>query len=213
MHDVLVLCPTRRRFDGAVQTYDSVQKTTSGRVKIAFYVDDDDKNTYHGLQDRCPNSIVMNGPPKGPVSAFNHLVSIDSKIYLCATDDMTFESNDWDLYVIDAVDKFPNRIGIISPSHNIGDFINFVTTTGEWIRTVGYLAYPGVYHFCWDTICELLAEPTGLVRSPAEFRVENRYLPAHNIEKLGDDCFAFCMWVAQNRRDTIQKILAAQGRA
>ncbi len=137
----------------------------------------------------------------------------DYDIYGVCPDDCAFTTPGWDVYVQRTIDNFPGQIGVVSPKHNYGPYVNFPFVSKKWIQTLGFFAVPTMYHFCWDTALELLGEQTRLVTStPQEMFMSNQAIPAFNYDThFRQDCEMFLWWVVQSRNAQAEKLKALMG--
>lgn len=218
MSEIAVLCPTRRgpgHLAGMVKT----MIATSTRARVYAYVDDDQRTMY---QDGIPQQfggetpgelIIHSGPRIGPVAACNELVAKalpGTRIFGMVPDDAEFRTKGWDDWLVRTIDSFPGRLGVASAAHNYGGYVNFPWVSADWIQVVGWYFYPKNFHFCCDTILELLGDATNIVHAkPEEFQMFHHGLQTLNPNAYPDAANAFLHWTVVERRDLIMKIKAA----
>lgn len=210
---VAVVCPTRDRPEAFTRLSISVHATARD-ADLFSYIDDDQRDLY-----RSSNSGVhgsgrdFHGPRIGPIAAANKLVEMNPgyDAYGFLTDDCEVTTENWDQWLFAAIDQMPNRVGAVSPHLEGIPYLSFPFLTRAWIDAVGFFAYPRAYHFCWDTIVEILAEPTCLVKAPAD-RFSIRH-PNHTSMNVKDhferDSRSFLFWAIRERRELTQKIREA----
>ena len=211
-YEIGVVCPTRNRLDRAIDLYRSL-KATSGQARLLYYIDDDQKEAYAPLETVAQDAGFLYGPKVGPCDSVNRLVAHfpEHTIYGVAPDDSLFLTQAWDQWLIDKFNSFPGRLGVVSPSHDLGDFVNFPFVSREWIEVLGWFAYPTAYHFIWDTVLELLGDATRICYAPGEkFSMKNLAMPPTDYEEcFQKDCQGFLWWSVGERKKMIVKMRAA----
>lgn len=219
MSRIGVLVPTRDRPEELRGLIASL-RATSTRADALVYVDDDQRDLYLDIEQKemlsCDGRVIFHhGSRVGPVASFNALVSANPgySVYGAATDDSRFLTTGWDKWVVETARGFTGGIGAISPHLPGIRYMSFPYLTRRWIAVCGWFAYPPAYHFCWDTIIELIAEPVGLVYAPAdEFSVSH---PNHTSSNLPGhferDARSFLFWAIRERRDIIERLKKVQG--
>lgn len=209
MNEILVIAPTRDRPQDFVGLCESFANTST-HAELVGYVDDDQHHLYDALQlpERCRMHF---GQRQGPVFAVNtmaHLNRDPIRIYGVAPDDSRFMKAGWDDYLVEAFERFPKRIGVVSPAHSCGDYVNFPYVSREWIEVVGWMAYPHAYHFIWDTLIEILAESSNCIEyAPADkFLFFHEQKPAINLDRYSSDAHSFLMWCVGDRRSVVKRV-------
>lgn len=218
MSEIGVLCPTRRAPAVFARMARSLM-ATSTRARILAYVDDDQREIYESALPKefplgmPPEISITFGPQIGPVASCNHLVANaipGIRIFGMVPDDAEFRTKKWDEWLVSQIDQMPNRLGVVSAAHNYGSYVNFPWVSQEWINLVGWYFYPKSFHFCCDTILELLGEATKIVYATSdEFQMFHEGLATLNPEHYGDATNTFLAWVVTERRDLVQKIRQA----
>lgn len=206
---IAVTCPTRRpdefkRMVGTIQA-------SAPSVTVLAYTDDCDP-------EREPIEGVRfhRGTKLGPCRSVNRLVEVfpEYDIYGVCPDDAGFTpGQDWAPFVEQVFSEFPKGIGVLSPAHRLGPFVNFPFVSKRWIDTLGWFAFPPMYHFCWDTVLEALGELTNIrFAQREEMFMDNWALPAFNHEThFAPDCEQFLWWWVQTRKPLAEKLKAAMG--
>lgn len=206
---ILVVCPTRDRPHPAMVLAESIRQTST-LARVAFYIDEDQKDLYAPVVERYPESIFHYGPRIGPVASDNVIADTyrSFSIYGVGIDDARFTTPGWDEYLIEQIESFPNRIGVVSASHwENPTFVNFAYVSREWIDTLGWLAYPKAYHRVWDSVLQILGEGTNLVYARRDqFRVEHDLDYASNYETYLSDCEKFLMFCVIEKNPLIEKL-------
>lgn len=212
MSDVLVICPTRNRPELLEKTYQSMVRTST-IATLAIYIDDDQVEQYAAFRDR-PRLIMESGPRVGPAPAVNKIVERHPGfgVYGLITDDSEIETPAWDEYVVAEISRMPGHIGVVSAMHPFGDWVNFAYVSNRWISALGWFACPGMVHFCWDTLIELLGEATTLVRSSrSQFFINHQGMTSGH-EAFAADAQVFVSWCGYERRKDIGRLIDARER-
>lgn len=210
---IAVVCPSRDRPEELKGLIKSVMDTSTDAV-VMSYIDHDQARLYEEVEESDRNGMVV-GPRIGPVAAFNALAKESGADVVCAaTDDSRFLTPGWDRWVQKTVDGFPNRVGAISPYLTGIDYVSFPCVTKGWMDAVGWFAYPRAFHFCWDTVVEMIAEPTGLVYAKEhEFAMSHPNHTSSNIKAYFErDARGFLYWAIGERRQAIRRVLDARAR-
>lgn len=202
-----MLCPTRNNPEGFSRMVGSVCETSS-KADVIAWIDIDQTEMY-----RSGPARVHYGDRIGPIASVNRLAGMHPgyDAYGFLTDDAEVKTAGWDVWMLEAIAALPKRLGVVSPYWAGAPQTSFPFVTESWINTTGWMAYPRCYHFCWDTIVEILAEPIGLIRATKEqFEVEH---PNHTSSNLMDhfakDSRSFLFWAVRERREMMDKLKAA----
>jgi hypothetical protein len=232
---VLVLLPTRERPELAARCVESVFETARDpETAVALYVDHDCFADYAPHFEKYDPSVVslsnrmnrtevrsgigrvllISGPRVGPVASTHTMINMGIEqfdVYGMANDDCTFVSPGWDSYLLDAVKTKPGRMAIVSAAHDKGDQVNFPWMTRELYSTLGWYYWTGNFHYCVDTILELIGEATNtLVYAPRD-----KFLIYHDIladedkfnnARVQADLLGFLMWCVIERKHYVQLV-------
>ena len=207
---ICVVCPTRDRPEEFMALAESFVKTST-RATLVAYVDEDQPDLYAATY---PERVVIHVDRRlGPVHSVNRICDLyrGPGIYGIAPDDSRFLIPGWDEYVLEEFEQMPGRLGVLSASHDQGDYVNLPYVSREWIELVGWFAYPEAYHFIWDTVLEMIGEATKIVYSdPARFKMHHGYLLAANkSEHYQKDATSFLIFCVNDRREIVKRIRAA----
>lgn len=203
---IAVLCPTRDRVGGLAKLVDSVHETST-RATVIACIDDDTRYLYR----QEPGSIYHYLARSSPAVKVNHLVQIETEydVYGCLPDDSWITSPGWDEWMLDQIDRFPGRIGVVSARHNGGPSVNFPFVSRKWIDTLGWLACPDTHNYVWDTVLEILGDATRIVHDRPEFEVWHVNPNSKNVEPFVHDCVQFFGWCIGGRKEAICKLRSA----
>lgn len=181
---VLVVIPSR---DRPVHAYSAMCSAHSPQSDVLIYVDDDQRDPYKDLiechgEDR---GWCVVGPRVGPVAAVNQVIADhpDYAAYGMITDDSSITTKGWAEWLLEQPEM------VVSPATTEGEHVDMPFVKAEWVKRLGWFAYPGCYHTGWPTITGVLAEAAGtLCKAPSDkFFVQHDVLPSQNQEHLRED--------------------------
>ncbi len=103
-------------------------------------------------------------------------------------DDMLLTVKGWDRYVERQMNKFPGRLGVVSPAHNMGMHVDVPFVSKEWIGLFGWFCHPTTYHYVWPTVIGLLGESGHCIHhAPADkFWIDHHQMSDHMDSFSGD---------------------------
>ena len=214
---ILVVCASRDRPESLRQMVKTFCET-SEMADLAVYVDADQIHLYmHHCDwkaefgDRLMFTIDRQLGPNGSINALYQKHRSNYRIFGVCPDDSRFKVKGWDRFVVSEMEKFPGRIGVVSPAHNDGHYCAYPYVSREWVEIVGWYAYPEAHSFVWDTCVEMLGEATNIVYAEeAQFRMHHECKKSENFEKyLKLDEHAFLAWCVVHRRDLVKKLRSA----
>lgn len=146
---MISLCiPTRNRPKIFSNLCNSVLEHAFNTDNIEFisYHDSDDKSIY----EYAGNHSEVIGERIVLSDMYNKCHEVGTgPIYMWLSDDIIFETKDWDKYVQDFFDKSPDKIWFLHPNdHHYRSLFGVVGFLHEnWIKTVGYFMPP--YFSAW----------------------------------------------------------------
>ena len=202
---IAVLCPTRGRPDEFRWLRDSVAKTSD--ADVLAYVDEDQAELYG--PEICDSDNTTVGGRIGPVASANLMARKypDYSAYGLVTDDSMLATPGWDRWADDALNRFPGRLCVLSPSHNNGTHVDMPFVSREWIDLVGWYACPSTFHYAWPIITGLIGEMTAIVHAPRDkFSLEHNYVEGTNAGIRDRDYRAFFSYVSSFLPETVDKI-------
>lgn len=206
---IYVICPTRERPEKFQLLLDSVLNTSTKATLIA-YVDEDWYDKYPPSSDRY---IRSGGKRTTPVEAMNLLARKfrSARIYGMVPDDAQFVTPGWDEYMIRSFDGFKNDIGVVSPHHNYGNYIDMPFVSRNWIDTLGWFAWPQMKHYCWTFSTGIFGEATEIVwPSESECHIEHTHDGTARMQLYSEDAVGFFNGFALGYRDCIVKLQEAR---
>jgi len=156
------LCPTRGRPENVSTLMRSALETASNPrdLEFVFYVDKDDKHTYQRL---VSNPLFIVTVPDGKEHEVQTrwvggerivLSQMWNECYKVATgpfyyhmgDDNVFQTDGWDTQLLEAFEKYPDRIlfahGKDGSPHDATGFGTHGVIHKNWVETVGYFVPP-----------------------------------------------------------------------
>lgn len=149
-----VILPIRKRPDNLKRFFDNVKDTSSGLVNLIFYIDNDDPQSIEDVTTHAKRTGIQCDMAIGPRIFLSEALNVAAANWktdyaMIAGDDVLFKVKNWDRMVVEEIDKFPAKIGIVSSNDGYAP-ANFLTHFGlhrNWVKVQGYLA-PSF--FCTD---------------------------------------------------------------
>jgi glycosyltransferase involved in cell wall biosynthesis len=147
---ISILCPTRNRTDAMRRLVTSARQTASNPVDVEFifYVDDDDDASANVADDLGATTV------RGSRIVLSEMWNRcwDEAKYDVAMhcgDDIIFRSQQWDLHVLYAFERYPDKIALVHGRDGYQDA--GLATHGfmhrNWVNALGYFVPP---HFSSD---------------------------------------------------------------
>lgn len=163
MKNISILVPTRNRVELLKNMVRSVFSTahTKEKIQILIYIDDDDEATKSIIETISSEYNQKFGGSSIKYFIHPRLFSIsksinflcefaDSEIYMFCNDDVLFKTENWDDLVIDAFNKYEDKLIFCHGYDGIWQKNQFGTMGflhKNWIKTVGYFLPD---HFIFD---------------------------------------------------------------
>lgn len=185
---VLVVCPSRERPKSLANLVHSVLNT-SEKADVHAYLDDDQATLYSWCREAAPARFrVTMGPRIGPTAAANQIVLEHLNAYeaFCfVPDDAVFTIPGWDKK---ALSVLTDTVGVYAPSHRNQD-IDMPVVSRKWVAALGWLCWPGLYHWGWPSVIAALGFATRtLTRAkPCDFWIDHPAGESMNREKYPAD--------------------------
>jgi len=156
--NINIICPTRNRPGNIIRLINSLLNTTCyfERIFLRIYVDSDDTLT-PSLVDHIKatrkdiNIIQVTGQNRIPItSMFNILakdVPEDEIMFFCG-DDITFDTVNWDLQIVDEFDKVKDKILLVygDDGYQHEKLCTHFFLHKKWVTALGYVIpeiFPG----------------------------------------------------------------------
>jgi len=210
--------PSRGNPEGALRAYESVI-ATSKDADAVLCIDDDQVAEYAHMPAERMHKFVAK--QSGMVGILNEAVSHHPEydVFGLLVDDSRILTPGWDEYVEGLIATFPNRIGVVSAYHgghelfgnDIPDYVNFPFVSKQWVEALGWFACPYTYHFCWDTVLELLGDATRI-----EYAEKDRFRIQHDMHesagrdgKMHWDLRQFLTWCITGRKNSVMRLKRA----
>ena len=219
---LLIVCASRGRRERLLRMVNSVRRT-SLLADVAVYEDEDDPQVTRVGNDEY---IQVVGPQLGPCRSLNALVKRfpGHAAYGAATDDCTFETKDWDKWVLEQAHQYP--VCAIAPySDQPVPRMDFPWVTGKWVEAMGSFTGLGTYQAYWDVALQILGEQTCIrFARPDEFRIwhesvelaDHAGMDMHDpktfmfyLYHLNNDAQIVCVWLAHERQQAIERLRKA----
>jgi len=163
--EILIICPTRGRFEGATRLIKSWWETTSDRSDLVFVVDDDDeagrllwrKQADMGVKVRL--GLRMSYPMKTNLVVHDNP---DRKLYMSVDDDAVFRTSGWEDRYLDIAASHEYAVIWANDLHNREASPGGFAITNALVRGLGWFAYPRVDHLEVDRVLGDLAKALGI---------------------------------------------------
>lgn len=160
---ISILCPSRGRPILAKKMIDSALETAGQPIEIILYLNDDDP-TLDEYKNLIDSQYYQIGPDRSPGYSWNKLAEVCSgDILFLMGDDATFETYNWASKIIEAFDKFPDKIACVYPyvpgikkSNNPHFCVH-----RNWVNVLGYFVPPHFWHWYVDTWTRTIARNIG----------------------------------------------------
>jgi glycosyltransferase involved in cell wall biosynthesis len=141
---ISILVPTRNRPKNVRRLVSSIFKNSanSNNIEILFYVDIDDVTFPNDILQN--NIKIIRGPKIWNSLMLNVLyVHAIGEIVMYAADDIEFSTLNWDLIVLEAFNKVPDKILLVF-GNDLGSYENQIAIHGflhrNWLETIGTFA-------------------------------------------------------------------------
>ena len=154
---ISILCPTRNRTDSMLRLVRSARQTASNPVELEFifYVDDDDDASAVTADNL--DATAVRGPRIVLSEMWNRCWDEATRdVAMHCGDDIIFRSQNWDLHVLHAFERFPDKIALVHGRDGYQD--QGLATHGfmhrRWVETLGYFVPPyfsSDYNDTWVT--------------------------------------------------------------
>lgn len=154
---ISILCPTRNRLDAMRRLVQSARETAANptEIEFIFYVDDDDEASAT-LADELGATTVRG--PRIVLSEMWNRCWDEAKydVAMHCGDDIIFRSQNWDLHVLYAFERYPDKIALVHGRDGYQDAA--LATHGflhrRWVEALGYFVPPHFssdYNDLWNT--------------------------------------------------------------
>jgi hypothetical protein len=190
-----VLIPSRNRPGQLEEAIQSV-RDTSEFADVLVYIDDDQQELYAALkahEQRKDDGRVFwhQGPRIDTVASLNALVEWHPgySAYGVMTDNSVMVDKGWDVFLQETLNYFPGRLGVVSPCHNCGPYVDQPFVSREWIELVGWYACPEFKHYAWPLVTGIIGGYTGICHCPKDsFAMFHDYVAGHWEMVYAEDC-------------------------
>lgn len=173
MADMAVLVPTRGRPGNAARLIEACAKTCRADTRIILGVDDDDAWNYEG---RLSGTDLVIRPRMGLAKWTNELAAValrtypDVPVLASLGDDHVPETDGWDVSLIEALGAMGG--GWAYPwDGRRDDIAEAVAVTSSIVAALGWMALPGLHHWCIDNAWTALARYLGRLAYLDQVRV------------------------------------------
>jgi hypothetical protein len=203
---ILVIVPTRDRPKQLADLVHSVLHTSTS-VDVAAYIDDDQKTLYGWTESPLAHMIVRRGPRIGPLAAANLISRDELESYAAfgfVPDDAKVTTPAWDEHVIRQITA---GAMVVAPAHKSKD-VDMPFVSREWVKRLGYFAWPGLYHWGWPSVVAALGLATESLRQslPSEFWIDHPGLDSKNRDRYPADIIALYDFFASHFGDALNDL-------
>ena len=161
---ISILCPTRGRTDAMGRLVRSAREMAANptEIEFIFYVDDDDENS--AVEADHLDATAVRGPRIVLSEMWNRCWNeARYDVAMHCGDDIIFRSPDWDLHVLYAFERHPDKIVLVHGRDGYQDA--GLATHGfmhrRWVETLGYFVPPYFSSDYNDTWLTEIADAVG----------------------------------------------------
>jgi hypothetical protein len=152
---ISLLIPTRERPHNVQRLIDSLAYNSNDikNLQICFYIDSDDVISGKGVDYKGIPYAIVRGERINLSDTYNRIIKVaEHDILMLASDDITIQTKDWDLKVIEAFANAPRDKIILAggkPEQNLNsdagvanDCFTHFFIHKNWVKVVGYTCPP-----------------------------------------------------------------------
>jgi hypothetical protein len=212
--DLLVIVPSRGRPQNIARLLDAAHETSRMRTHLHVAVDDDDPelpryeyvmNTAGGTDD-----VLERGPRKGLTEWTNAIAVRRAHQYgflASLGDDHVPHTPGWDKTLIQGIGRMGGT-GFTYPWDGTREDIpEAVVMSSDIVRTLGWMALPGLSHWYIDNVWADLGRGIGCLRHCRAIKVEHAWKADQTSEdsgkRLAADRAAYYLWRREQMADDI----------
>jgi hypothetical protein len=153
--DLLIICVTRGRPQAVAALWDAWTATADGRADLLFAVDDDDPelDRYLATREAIPEPLWYVGPRLGLAGTLNVVAAKMAPYYRMLGswgDDHRPRTVHWDTRLAEALDELGTGVAYGDDLIQHEAIPTATVMTSDIVRTLGYMAAPGMRHLCID---------------------------------------------------------------
>lgn len=163
--EILIICPTRGRYENAIRLIRSWRETTSNRSDLVFVVDDDDEAGKLLWQKQADMGVKvhlglrMNYPTKANLVVHDNP---NRKLYMSVDDDQIFRTAGWEDRYLDIVASHKYAVIWANDLHNKEKSPSGFAVTNALVRCLKWFAYPRVDNLEVDRVLGDISQALGI---------------------------------------------------
>lgn len=149
---ISVLVPTRKRVARLRTMLESYDLTTADCSELLFRIDEDDEETsafLATLPERLKHAVVKGPRYEGYRSTHQFLSDLlpwaSGDVLMVGNDDMVFETSEWDRYVLEAANKFPDGLFDLGVETLNTTHFPFSIVSRYAVEALGFLYDPRIF--------------------------------------------------------------------
>ena len=174
-----ILTPSRSRPELAKRMYDSAKRSPGCPIEIKFYLNEDDPDLDKYKSFLQPNEYIV-GPNQSTSYSWNLMAEKATyDIFFLVGDDAQFTVENWGKHIINAFNKFPDKIVCVYPRvPTLSSKKNpHFCLHRNWINALGFFLPPHFYHWYVDTYVREVAQRINRFYCIQEFE-----MPIQNVK-------------------------------
>lgn len=170
---ISILTPSRSRPNFALRMIASATKFARCPIEIKLYLNNDDPFLSQ-YTDNIDPSMYTIGPNQSTSYSWNLMAEqAKNDILFLVGDDCYFKTENWTKMILDAFDKYPDKIACVYPrAPSVSKYKSpHFCLHRNWINTLGYFLPPHFYHWYVDTWILEIAQRLGRHHLIPEFEL------------------------------------------
>jgi hypothetical protein len=201
MTSLLVMVPIRGRRALCERMLKSFIETTD-EADLLFILDEDDKDTYEGMDWGPANTAVLD--PRMPIGPkFNHVAPVVADKYdalMGCGDDQVFRTPHWDTIMLKVLADMGGTGWVYPDVKRRNDIPEISVVSSDIVRFLGWFNSPTQDHYYADNIIGDLGRRTSLLRFCPEVVIEHLHYSVSDAERDETYRYAEETWGASDQK-------------